>query len=270
MIFTVRLLETAEAINATEDLQRAVWGNEGIAPGHVIITAAHNGGLAAGAYAGGRLAGFVWGFLGYDERVHPPRLKHCSHMLGVLPDYRSLGIGEALKRFQFETVRRQGLDLITWTYDPLLAANAQLNIGKLRAACNTYFPDHYGALEDDLNAALATDRFQVDWWVRPVFPTVQPPLFTLDSVLPAIRLSDEPFERPRSPDTRSGSPVVAYQIPSDYLALKKTDHGLATEWRYASREAFGSLFATGYVVRDFVRVAGRAFYLLYHEADYAR
>jgi chorismate synthase len=269
MFFTIRVLETAAEINAIEDLQRGIWGNEGVAPGHVIITAAHNGGLAAGAYVGGELVGFVWGFLGWDERVHPPRLKHCSHMLGVLPQYRSAGIGEALKRFQYETVRRQGLELITWTYDPLLATNAQLNIHKLRAVCNTYLVDHYGGLGDGLNAALATDRFQVDWWLQPSLPGAQELRSGPAGILPANLGPTGQLEPPRDIEVLLGSSLVTYQIPADFQALKTADRALAQEWRRESRVAFQSLFAAGYIVRDFVRTAGRAFYVLYHEANHA-
>jgi hypothetical protein len=47
----------------------------------------------------------------------------------------------------------------------LESKNARLNIAKLGAVCNTYIRDYYGTLRDDLNRGLATDRFQVDWWI---------------------------------------------------------------------------------------------------------
>lgn len=236
----VRLLETPAEIAATEELQRAVWPGSDleIVPAHVLITAAHNGGLVAGAFAGERLAGFVWGFLGWDDRADPPRLKHCSHMLGVHPAFRNRGLGEALKRFQFEHVQRQGLRLITWTYDPLLARNAQLNIARLGAVCNTYLRDAYGRLGDELNAGLITDRFQVDWWI------------------------DAPAARPAGePDT------VRYEIPEDLLALKRADPARALAWRLESREMFETLFAAGYTVTGFERGAGRAAYILQRARD---
>ncbi len=149
----------------------------------------------AGAWAGERLAGFVFGFLGFHEAETARRLKHCSHMLGVHPDFRSAGVGYALKTYQREHVLRQGLDLITWTYDPLLARNAQLNIAKLGAVCTTYLPNLYGAMRDGLNAGLPSDRFQVDWWIAT--PRV------------ADRLGCAPGDRPRLGDfrrpARSGS-----------------------------------------------------------------
>ena len=63
-------------------------------------------------------------------------------------------------------VRHQGIDRITWTYDPLLSRNAHLNIARLGAVCNSYIRDAYGEMRDELNQGVPSDRFQVDWWVN--------------------------------------------------------------------------------------------------------
>ena len=185
--WTVRILETPEEMAAVEELQRQVWpDNETeVVPAHMLIAASHNGGLVLGAYEGAprtfaesgeqeqatgsnaaRLIGFVFGFPGIYSTPDGPRLKHASHMLGVHPDYRNKGLGFALKRAQWQMVRRQGVDRITWTYDPLVSVNAYLNIARLGAVCNTYRRNVYGELRDGLNAGLPSDRFQVDWWVN--------------------------------------------------------------------------------------------------------
>lgn len=192
--FQLRILETIEEMVAVEALQRLVWpGNEtDIVPAHLLITAAHNGGLVIGAYdvgEGGKseegveysdteewrkrelpssavLVGFVFGFAGLDTSSGKVQMKHCSHMLGVHPAYRNQGIGFALKRAQWQMVRHQGLSRITWTYDPLLSRNAHLNITRLGAVCNTYLREVYGEMRDALNVGTPSDRFQVDWWVN--------------------------------------------------------------------------------------------------------
>jgi predicted GNAT superfamily acetyltransferase len=50
---TLHILENPEDFKAVEDLQRVVWpGSEvDIVPAHLLLTAAHNGGLVIGAYA---------------------------------------------------------------------------------------------------------------------------------------------------------------------------------------------------------------------------
>lgn len=282
--WNLRLLSTAAEIAEAEVLQRAVWpGNDiEVVPTHVLLTAAHNGGLVAGAFAEGRLAGFVWGFLGTDTSVSPPRLKHCSHQLGVHPDYRNTGIGYALKCFQREFVLSQGLDRITWTYDPLLARNARLNIARLGAVCRTYFRNLYGAMQDDLNAGLPSDRFQVDWWIASERVTdrvagkarARPTLSAL--LLAGATLLNPPAStgRPEPPDLGSGAAlageVLLIEIPPDFLALKAADPAMALRWRLATRDAFETLFERGFAVTDFVSGAGpspRTAYVLTRPAD---
>ncbi len=165
---TIRVLETPAELSAVETLQRDIWpGSEtDIVPAHLMIAAVHNGGLVLGAFEDEELIGFVFGFPGIEPTPDGPRLKHCSHMAGVLPGHRDRGLGFALKRAQWQMVRHQGLDHITWTYDLLLSRNAYLNIGRLGAVCSTYRRSEYGEMRDGLNAGLPSDRFQVDWWLN--------------------------------------------------------------------------------------------------------
>ncbi len=266
----IRLLHTAEEMSQVEALQQAVWpgADAEIVPGHLLLTAAHNGGLVAAAWAGERLAGFVFGFLGFHEAEPARRLKQCSHQLGVHPDFRSVGVGYALKKYQREHVLRQGLDLITWTYDPLLARNAQLNIAKLGAVCTTYLPNLYGSMRDGLNAGLPSDRFQVDWWIAT--PRVADRLNCasddrtgMADLLAAGAAWLNPSRSsgvPQPPDPHAVTPVsaatVLIEIPADFLALKAADPVLALRWRLGTRAAFQTLFPQGYAVSDFLREPG--------------
>jgi predicted GNAT superfamily acetyltransferase len=275
----LRLLHTPEEILEVEALQRIVWpgGDLEVVPGHVLLTAAHNGGLLAGAYIGDRLAGFVWGFLGLDTTTQPPSLKHCSHQLAVHPDFRSTGVGFALKCFQREFVLGQGIDRITWTYDPLMARNARLNIAKLGAVCNTYLVDLYGELHDGLNAGLPTDRFQVDWWIatervssRTGGKSSQQPSQTglLETGALLINPSSDPAQ-PVPPDRAAcqaaGRSTILIEIPADFLALKAADPAHALRWRLSTRAALETLFGQGFTVTDFVSAANRTAYVLTQE-----
>ena len=141
---TIRPLTTPSDMLAAEELQRRVWpGNDTeVVPVHMLLAVAHGGGVVLGAHDGGRLIGLVVGFLGTDgahpDRVAMARLKHCSHMLGVDPAYRDRAIGFQLKVAQRDIVGKQGIRLVTWTYDPLLSRNAHLNIRRLGAVSRTY------------------------------------------------------------------------------------------------------------------------------------
>jgi predicted GNAT superfamily acetyltransferase len=276
--WTIHLLDKPEEMIAVEALQRLVWTDSEteVIPAHMLLAVVHNGGLALGAFVGEELVGVAFGFPGFYNTPDGPRLKHHSHILGVRPDWRGKGVGFALKRAQWQMVRNQGLDRVTWTYDPLLSRNAHLNIARLGAVCNTYLRSEYGEMRDSLNVGLVTDRFQVDWWVntkrveRRLSRRSRPSL-TLDhyraaevSLLEAHL--DEKINHPRPPDnlTAPTSILMLIEIPSDFMALKTADLALARDWRFFSREVFETTFAAGYLVTDFVYDKGRSFYVLTH------
>lgn len=306
MAYRLRILESVEEMAAVEELQRRVWsGSEtDVVPGHLLITAVHNGGLVVGAYAvpveppeqaeperwpapapdPASLVGIVFGFPGLYYTPDGPRPKHCSHILAVLPAYRDQGVGFALKRAQWQMVRHQGLDCITWTFDPLLSRNAYLNIGKLGGVCNTYVRNAYGDMRDDLNAGLPSDRFQVDWWVNSqrvnhrLSKRARPPLDLghflsagVQVLNPAAFRADG-WPEPAGGDTPAGleseeSPLLLVEIPADFMALKTADPGLASAWRLHTRALFEDLFARGYLVSDSVFLDDpqpRSFYVLVH------
>jgi predicted GNAT superfamily acetyltransferase len=272
----IKLLESPEDMTLVEDLQRAVWpGSEtDVVPAHLLITAIHNGGIVIGAFLEKELIGFVFGFPGLDFTPDGPRPKHCSHMMGVKPGGRDSGVGFALKRAQWQMVRKQGIDHITWTYDPLLSRNAYLNILKLGAVCNTYRRSEYGDMRDGLNAGLPSDRFQVDWWVntrrveRRLSKSSRAPLkldnFSKAELHPlyAPLVSHVSLLQPPEHFPLLEGRLLLAEIPSDFSALKAADFAIARDWRFFSREVFETVFAAGYIVTDFVYENGRSFYVL--------
>jgi predicted GNAT superfamily acetyltransferase len=274
----IRILESPEDMTSVEELQRAVWpGSEtDVVPAHLLITAMHNGGLVIGAFVEDQIIGFVFGFPGIEFIPDGPRPKHCSHMMGIHPDHRDSGVGFALKRAQWQMVRHQGLDHITWTYDPLLSRNAYLNISKLGAVCNTYRRSEYGEMRDGLNAGLPSDRFQVDWWVntrrverrlgrRPRRPLKLDNFAKADlQPLYSLPSQSDNWARPPAHFSPLEGKLALAGIPSDFSALKDADFSLAREWRFFSREVFETAFASGYIVTDFVYDQSRSFYVLAH------
>jgi predicted GNAT superfamily acetyltransferase len=280
--FTIRLIETPEEIPLVEEMQRIVWpGSEtDVVPLHLLITAVHNGGLMLGAFVEEKMIGFLFGFPGFDSTPDGPRPKHCSHMMGIHPDHRDGGVGFALKRAQWQMVRRQGLDHITWTYDPLLSRNAYLNIAKLGAVCTTYRRSEYGDMRDGLNVGLPSDRFQVDWWIqtqrvqRRLGKRARPTL----KLTHAIRSGLRPFYPLRADDRGLVHPpehvppfdgrLLMAEIPADFSALKSADFTLACDWRFFTRELFETAFEKEYIVTDFVtdptEGSQRSFYILTH------
>ena len=281
----IRILETPDEMRQIEDLHRKVWGGGDldVIPAHVSLAVSHNGGVVLGAFDGERLVGHLIGFLGVDHRS-PDRpaaagLKHASHELAVDPEYRGEGIGLELKLAQRRVVSKQGIRLITWTYDPLLSLNAHLNIRRLGAVCDTYRENEYGDMHDELNRGIASDRFQVDWWITSnrVEQRISGPREALDFAhflgagatrINQVTLSDAGYPVPDEELTAPEGNLALVEIPSDYLALKQYDRDLAIIWRDHTRHIFQTAFSTGYLVTDFIYFKDeripRSFYVLAH------
>jgi len=284
--FKIRAVDSVEDMLQVEELQRLVWGGDDteVIPVHLLLTVAHNGGVLLGAFNRDQLIGFVFGFLGTDEqspdRVAMARLKHCSHQLGVHPDYRDRGIGLQLKLAQREAVVAQGVRLATWTYDPLMSRNAHLNIRRLGTVCRTYLRDVYGDLRDELNRGLPTDRFMVEWWLtsRRVAARLDGSRRPLDlahfksggaQLLNPCVMSEGGLPIPPDDPYNPEGTFLLVEVPSDFMAVKRADQELALAWRMQTRAIFERAFASGYLVTDFVHVDDdqRSFYLLsYGEA----
>ena len=142
MTITIRSIKDVEGCLHFQELQRRVWGGDRIdvVPNHITITVTKNGGTLLGAYADdgpgetGGMVGAVFWWLGTgadptQPADSPPKLKACSHMLGVLPEWQGQRIGLRLKLAQRQVVLEQGItDWVTWTYDPLFRANGIFNI----------------------------------------------------------------------------------------------------------------------------------------------
>ena len=295
----LKILDQPADMDAVEELQRSVWpaSETDVVPVHVLVAAVHNGGLLVGAFektpSRGQsepLLGFVFGFPGVYSTPDGPRSKHYSHMLAVHPDHRDRGLGFALKRAQWQMVRHQGFDRITWTFDPLVSRNAHLNIGKLGAVCSTYRREFYGEMRDGLNAGLPSDRFDVDWWVntkRVERRLSRRARLRLDlahylaggaEILNPSRRDEAGWPHPAgsvvlpsSPGEGAGqaanTPLILIEIPADFQGMKSADPALALEWRLHTRGLFETLFDAGYLVTDFVHLPGgqpRSFYVLSH------
>jgi predicted GNAT superfamily acetyltransferase len=280
--WTIKIIENIDEMHQVEELQRLVWNERemDIIPAHLINSAVHNGGLLLGAYVDQALVGFVFGFPGLYPTADGPRIKHYSSILGVRPNLHNQGLGFALKRAQWQMVRHQGIDRITWTFDPMLSRNAWLNITRLGAVCNTYLRDFYGKMDDNLNRGLPSDRFDVDLWVnshrvnRRLSRRRRNHLDLVHflaggaPILNPAKINKSGFPHPvERIEIRLGKelPILLVEIPADFLALKASDIKLALEWRFHSRSIFEELFKEGYLVTDFVHKddsPARSYYVL--------
>jgi len=276
MSIEIRRVQTHAEYRAVEQLQREAWGLQevDIVPDHLLLTAHKNGGLVLGAFdvspvdGAERLVGFVFGFPGL---LPDGRVKHCSHMTGVAPACQNQQVGYRLKLGQREHVLAQGLDLITWTFDPLESRNAYLNFHKLGVTCRVYLRDLYGSMRDGLNVNLPSDRFQVDWHIASAHVRQRlsgqragPSLSqALEQGVPLLNptLAGEPARPPETTLPLHG-PRLLIQVPAHFQAIKAADMGLAMAWRLHTRGLFEAAFAEGYMATDLLFEAGQSAYWL--------
>jgi predicted GNAT superfamily acetyltransferase len=252
----IRLVATLEEYAACVALQELIWGpgfKETVPPA-ILMVAQKMAGVTAGAFdASGRLLGFVFGISG----LRHGRLSHWSDMLAVHPDARGANLGERLKHFQREVCRSHGIPLMYWTFDPLVARNAHLNLMRLGARAAEYAVNLYGSnTGSPLHGALDTDRWIAAWDLEtPVVPPVAP----VDHgvfVLRADASAALPIESPLV-----DAPAVRIGIPDDHERLSFEER---VAWRLATRHAFTHYLGAGWTVRGFFRRAGEtpAFYEL--------
>lgn len=244
-----------------ETLQERVWqipDGRDIVPAHLLVTAVKNGGLLIGAFDGARMVGFAFGLLGREGHGAHRVLKHASHMLAVLPEFRHSGLGAALKWKQRDEALGQGIELMTWTFDPLQAVNAQLNLNRLGAVARRYLRDAYGVMTDGLNRGIASDRFEVEWYLaservrKHAAAHAPPPAVTAAQHIYAVAHNFVGLAVIRS-ESDPVDDTIFVEIPPNINALRLADLPLAIEWRERTRKTFENAIEKGYIAADFVR-----------------
>jgi predicted GNAT superfamily acetyltransferase len=249
-------------------LQEAVWGRDSeIVPASVLFVSAKRGGILIGAFDEPRLVGFVWSMPGVREGAPT----HWSHMLAVLPDARGRGVAQQLKRAQRDRALAAGVDLIEWTFDPLQAANAHLNVTTLGSTSATYLVNAYGDMSGPLHRGTPTDRLIAEWWIRTPHverrlaqrgPTVRVGE-VLDAPIALALETDQDWARPGEPQFDLDARRILVSIPPRFTEMQASAPDVALAWRLATREVFTRYFARGYRVVDFLdRRGGQGSYLL--------
>ena len=160
----IRPVSEVTELEACVQLQVATWGYDpaDVVPRRLFSLAGRIGGQVLGAFLGERLVGFL---LALPAHRNGHGYLH-SHMLAVVPDVRDHGIGQRLKLAQRDDALARGIELIEWTFDPLVIKNAHLNLNRLGAVARRYAHDFYGPTSSPLQGGLPTDRLYAEWWLR--------------------------------------------------------------------------------------------------------
>lgn len=241
----LRALTSLEDFDAAIEVMTATWGPYQLLPREVITALAHSGNVPWGAFESDRMIGFVLGWAGVDAdglHVH-------SHMLAALPSRRHRGVGYALKLAQRAQALAQGIRVARWTFDPLVARNAWLNLGKLGAVADRFGRAFYGEMTDDLNRGDRADRLVVRWDLEP-----EPSPRAVPEGLPLVLSASGDPDRPQPAAVGAPGPDGALVvIPRDHASLRAHDPDLGARWRDAVADALEACLATGLVVSAFDR-----------------
>lgn len=247
----VRELREHSDFVAAQRVARRVWKMDALQVPSTfdLQIAGHVGGMTAGAYCDGVLAGFVHGF----PRTNLGRRAHHSHLLAVLPEFRGRGLSVRLKLFQRRWCLARGIRIVTWTYDPLLVANARLNLLRLGARARIYLRNVYGEL-GGLYGPLPTDRFEVFW-------NLGSPAVT-KAARGGVREPGDWERLPRATSRRlPRASRLAVEIPAGAPALYADDPAAALRARLRLRRVAESLFDRGYEAVSLVSLAETALYV---------
>ena len=253
----IRQLDELDDLKEVANLFAVVWGRPGEPPitSDILRALSHSGNYVAGAFAGGRMIGGLVGWLGRTGGGEP--LMH-SHILGVLPDSETRGLGFDLKQDQRWWCLARGVRVMEWTTDPLIRRNVYFNLAKLGAEAPEYLVDFYGEMRDQFNAGEESDRLLVRWHLdsRRAEQAAAGALPELDAeklrgwgAAQALTVGSrgEPVATPAK------SRVLLCHVPDDILALRRSDPTMAREWRLALRRALGDALARGYAISGATR-----------------
>lgn len=229
-MIVIRNIESLAEMREVEQLQRDIWGVDDLEvyPTLALKPQTEVGAILMGAFAEGRMVGFVFGFPGIldgETIIH-------SDMLGIREEYRSNNLGYLLKLAQRDAAIARGVKRITWTFDPLQSRNAHFNFGKLGVIADRYYVDYYGVTSSFLHR-FGTDRLWVTW------------LLNSERVKSRIEGGMKP-----TPPASIGESQLVIEIPTQITANHE-------HWREATRKAFTSAIDQGYVVEGFYMTEAR-------------
>lgn len=274
---TIRLLSTYDEFKQVLALEQLVWGFSDpydMVPPVVFTITVKRGAILLGAFdERDQMVGFSYSLVGRKG----DKVLQWSHMTGVLPEHRG-GLGHRLKMAQRDRALALGYDLVEWTFDPLQAMNAHLNMTKLGCVAEEYHRNVYGESTSALHKGTPTDRLVAQWHIA------APHVARRLASAPELRLRDrEAADAPvANPTARTGGWLTCasidlnldrrrfwIEIPTGFTEMQHEAPALALAWRLHTRELFETYFGRGYRVVDFVlnRDQGFGRYLLARDGD---
>ena len=266
-----RDLHSLEELRRVVELEKAVWrytDADDVVPVPILAINVKRGGILIGAFdSENRMVGFVYSLPGLKDG----QVVQWSHMLGVLDDYRNAGLGRTLKLLQRGRALGMGVQVIEWTFDPMQAMNAHLNLAKLGAVIEEYEENIYGESSSLLHRGTPTDRFVAVWTLESPrvverITSASPAAVQPVGALPSANATREVggWLTCASIDLEVEAPRVRVEIPMGFGDMLLAAPDVARDWRAASRRIFTSYLPRGYRILEFTldRPHARGWYVL--------
>lgn len=226
----MRPLSSLEDTRAASALFDRIWEERRVMGAPLVRAMAAHGGQVLGAFEGDELVGALVGLIGLTEDGRP--VVH-SHITGVAPEAQHRGVGFLLKRAQRDWCLARGIDVVTWTMDPMVARNARFNLHKLGAVGAAFHRDYYGPMEDAFNRGERSDRLEIRWDLR------------------SERVSKALDGALTDPVVTEATSVV--RVPEDYQGLRRRDEAEARLRRDQVADELEAAFGRGRVATGFLR-----------------
>ncbi|MEK4825207.1 GNAT family N-acetyltransferase [Niallia sp. FSL W8-0951] len=244
--YIIREVTEKAEIQLVVSLQNSIWGRTNTTPFPFLVASIQNGGIIIGAFLKEELVGFCYSFPGF----HQKEIYLVSHMMAVKEEDRNAGLGFKMKEKQKEMALERGYTKIIWTFDPLESRNANLNIAKLGGVVKTYYSNHYGDMEDELNGGLPSDRLLLEWDIGKRSDNRHPEGEQIHSLVTWETRGEIPI--PLSFDVLSiKANTYKVPVPKDIHTIKEIDFAAAETWRIMHRNVFTQLFVRGYIIHSF-------------------
>ena len=229
----IRTLHHADEMVGLVEVFSQVWGSlTELVSIEMLMAVSHSHGYVSAAYesrsGSERILGASVAILA--RHLGKPALH--SHITGLLPGARQTGLGRAMKLHQRSWAAEQGIDWITWTYDPLVRRNAWFNIAVLGAEVHEYLPSFYGTMHDAINQGDESDRLLVAW---------------------SVDTDPEAALRDGTDIIGTDRPHTLVATPADIVTMRRTDPAGVARWRQESRAALTGALDRGEHVVGFTR-----------------
>ncbi len=222
MGYELKRLTTPKELREAIALEKKVWGfSDSEADSSLLMRTLSlvplELGYVLGAYVGETLVGL--------NILLATKAKNTlfGHLVCFDVDFRDLGLGARFVYDSFRLVYEEGMQYVTWLYEPLDSKNAHIYLNQLQGVATHYIADFLEEHKD----GISIDRILCKTDLTRLFQTEPEPIFLEEALLqyPVVTM-----------DNQSEADRVLFRIPPNYAWLLAVDRDKAKAVRKTSRK----------------------------------